>query len=308
MTVPLSAGSPRLALARAFGEELDRAMRTRGIGAKTLGPQTGQAVSAIGNWRAGLNLPRYDSALRLAEALSWPKLAEIAKRARQGTCPRCGRTFVNEGGGAKRFCSQACRDVDEQLRRPSHGSELARAVGEATDARLAGAPERETLPAILDALRTWRASDARRVQRVDQQSRALASHQASVEAMCRGCEPEGRCRTAECALRPVSPLPLVRVDEPLVDGPARPAEGAWGPSHRAHQLEAIREANAERWSRPGERERAGELSRTRHASLTPEERAERAQRISDGIDPTRRSAASTRVHAARRERREEATA
>lgn len=36
----------------------------------------------------------------------------------------------------------------------------------------------------------------------------LAQHQAAVLAMCRACEPEGMCRDAGCALRPVSPLPL----------------------------------------------------------------------------------------------------
>ena len=303
MTVPLSPGSPRLALARVFGEELDRAMRTRKIGAKTLAPQTGQAVSAIGNWRAGLNLPRYDSALRLAEALSWPKLADIARKARMGTCERCGREFVNEGGAAKRYCSQSCRQVDAQLRQPSHGSVLAHQVTAAAEARLAGAPEGETLPAILDALRSWRSSDARRVQRTDAQQRALTAHQAAVEAMCRSCEPEGRCRTSACALRPVSPLPLVRLGEPVLDGPAQRAAGAWAPEHREHQLAAIRVANAERWSRPGERERQSEASRARIAALTDEERAERAGRISAGIDPARRSAASTAMHAARRAER-----
>ncbi len=31
----------------------------------------------------------------------------------------------------------------------------------------------------------------------------------AVASFCRGCEPEGICRTADCQLRPVSPLPLI---------------------------------------------------------------------------------------------------
>ena len=38
--------------------------------------------------------------------------------------------------------------------------------------------------------------------------RRLTVHQRSVAAYCAGCEPEGRCVTPDCPLRPVSPLPL----------------------------------------------------------------------------------------------------
>ena len=37
----------------------------------------------------------------------------------------------------------------------------------------------------------------------------LAVIQRAVAEHCAWCEPQGICRTAECALRPVSPLPLV---------------------------------------------------------------------------------------------------
>jgi transcriptional regulator with XRE-family HTH domain len=39
--------------------------------------------------------------------------------------------------------------------------------------------------------------------------RRLGLHQGAVRDYCGACEPEGVCRTADCPLRPVSPLPLV---------------------------------------------------------------------------------------------------
>lgn len=46
-------------------------------------------------------------------------------------------------------------------------------------------------------------------QRADHAERRLVNVLAAVEAMCRQCEPSGQCRTADCPLRSVSPLPFV---------------------------------------------------------------------------------------------------
>lgn len=310
MTVPLSPGSSRFAAARRFGEELDRAMRTRNVGAKRLGPATGTAISAIGNWRAGLNLPRYDTALRMAAALEWPVLADIVRAARSGRCERCSAEFVNEGGAPKRFCSTACRHIDEQLRRPTAGAELAAVVrAELERRRREVSGGRDTNEVLERALATYARSDALRRQRVDQQGRHLATHRQAVEAMCRGCEPEGRCRDAGCALRPVSPLPLIRLADNTDVATVAPAEGVHGPTHRARWLSAVRAANAERWGRPGEREAASAAMTARWERMSDEERAEHGRRVSAGIDPARRSRTSRAMHEARRRRvAEEATA
>lgn len=300
MTVPLSPGSSRLVHARRFGEELDRAMRTRKVGAKRLAPLTGVAVSAIGNWRAGLNLPRTDVAQRLAESLAWPKLASIARAARTQPCTRCGRPFVNDGGTPKRYCSQACRQIDAQLRRPTPGAALAGELRQLLRERegLKGGLRKE---AVRDALGRYVRTESRSRQRVDVQGRVLDDHRAAVAAMCASCEPEGRCRDAGCALRPVSPLPLVRAEKTVEI--ATPAPGAHGtPEAHERWLAAQREANARRWSRPGEREAQGEATRSRFAAMTPEERLEHRASVSRGIDPAKRSATSKRVHAARRAR------
>lgn len=170
MTVAVSANSARRQAAERFGAELSRAMRTRKIGRRRLAELLHmQSASIVAHWRSGGGIPRVENAARVAEALDWPALLEIAQSVRELPCDQCGRMFVNEGGGPKRYCSEICRERKARAR------------------LLTGTPEK----------------------RADRAERALGDHRAAVEAMCRACEPEGLCRRETCALRPVSPLPLV---------------------------------------------------------------------------------------------------
>lgn len=96
--------------------------------------------------------------------------------------------------------------------------------------------------------------------------RRLRLHQASVAEFCRGCQPEGLCRDAECALRPVSPLRLAKRpdDAPMVDAdPPR----TLSEQHRAR----IGESARRRWDRPGERERSSAAISAHLRARTPEE-------------------------------------
>lgn len=237
MTVPLAPGSPRRVLAKRFGAELTRAMKKKGVGQKRLGEQLGVASSNVASWRVGNNLPRLETAQRLASGLDCPVLVEIVLEGRQGQCETCRKTFINQGGGPKRFCSQECRDVKARMREgvePRHRAIVA--------------------------------------------ERRLADHVAAVEAMCRRCEPEGLCRDMECPLRSVSILPLANRPDDAVK--VTKAPGAWG-DYEA-KLASVREANARRWDREGERERASVMSAERWASMTDEERTEYRRRISEG--------------------------
>lgn len=278
MTVKLSPGSSRGIAAQRFGQELRRAMVTREVGALRLAEAAGVAKSAIANWKAGGNLPRVDTANRLAEVLDWPKLVTLARAGRTVTCARCRRDFVNEGGSPARFCSVDCREVAVQLRRPGAGAVLAAALRGELERKAAvrGGLTKAPLEA---ALAEYARSDSKRTMRQDKLVAQLDGIRAAVDAMCRGCEPAGVCRSVECPLRPVSPLPLQTTE---ARGPVRPVEGPWGPSHREAQLTAIRAANDERWDRPGERERASERSAARWAAMTVEERAAAGQAISAG--------------------------
>jgi transcriptional regulator with XRE-family HTH domain len=175
MTVAVSATSARFAAAQRFGRELDRAMRRRGVGRRRLAETLGmRSASLIAHWRAGNGIPRVVQAARLAEALDAPVLLKISESIRMGNCDLCGKGFVNDGGGPKRFCSERCREVKAKVR--------------------SGQPSR---------------------LRADLAERRLAEHKNAVEAMCRACEPDGHCHDEKCALRLVSPLPIVAM--PLVE-------------------------------------------------------------------------------------------
>lgn len=151
-----------------FGNELDRAMRGREVSSRKLAPALGMSRTSVMYWRTGRILPRVDTARRLAEYLDWPRLITLSRELRKKTCPVDGIEFVDDSGSDNRIY---CRPACQEL------------VGK----RNAGRPVR-----VL-AVRF---------------ERALERHRAAVEAFCRGCEPEGRCRDAECALRPISLLPL----------------------------------------------------------------------------------------------------
>lgn len=299
MTQRLGPDSPRRVAASRFGAELRRAMLARGVGAKRLAAAIETGTSAVAVWRNGDNLPRTDTAQRLAEALRWPKLLAIAREGRYGVCVRCGATFVNEGGAPKRFCSAECLSVDEQLRVPPAGRALADAVRVELD-RVGGKPgvymRRRPLAAALDQ---YARSDSKRIARLDRSERRLTVVQAAVGAFCGACEPSGVCRAPECELRPVSPLPLALKPDKLGDD-IQPAEGPWGPSHREAQLVAIRAANEERWSRPGERERQSERMTAMHVGRSPEQREAIVAKSKAAYPAARRSETSKRMHAARR--------
>ena len=275
---PLQPGSPRRIAAARFAAELRKAMVARSVSVKRLAEATGSAPSAIATWKDGDNLPRTDTAARLAEALDWPKLAAIVREGRVGSCARCGRAFTNDGGAPKRFCSAECREVDAMLRDRAPVSELADAV-RAEVARVHGTTAVISRKALTRALDVYGRSEAKRVTRNRSLERRAQTIQAAVDAMCAGCEPAGVCRTPECALRSVSPLSLALQPDKTA-GEVRKPEGPWGPLFRDAQLVAIRDANAERWARPGERERASASMAARFA--TPELRAEAGRRVSIG--------------------------
>jgi DNA-binding XRE family transcriptional regulator len=249
MTVELSRNSPRLPAARRFADELRRSMAAHKVGQRRLGMLTGCASSAVAQWRMGRNLPRLDTAIRLAECLSNDRLTEIVREARTQRCQHCGTPFLNEGGAPKKFCSERCLTIAAKIRG---------ALSDRTPARKKLTVARAELKAAQET---------------------LGELQVSVLEMCRSCEPAGYCRTPECPLRLVSPIPLAfgLKDVPL----ATKAPGAWSAEHREKQLAAIREANALRWAKPGEREAQTELMRTRHQEMSAEQHEEWVQKIRD---------------------------
>jgi predicted nucleic acid-binding Zn ribbon protein len=169
VTYAIPTGSPKAIRAAEFGRELTKAMHARKAGTRTVAALSGSGRTAVMYWRTGRMLPRYETAVRLADALSWPALRTVAESARSKACVVCSAVFIDDSGSDnRRYCSEDCHVVAEKAR--------------------AGRPTRTV------AVRS---------------ERRAALLAAAVEAMCRSCEPEGVCRTVECPLRSVSPLRLV---------------------------------------------------------------------------------------------------
>jgi predicted nucleic acid-binding Zn ribbon protein len=166
VTYAIPASSPKAVRAERFGLELTRAMKTRNVGTRTVATLSGSGRTAVMYWRTGRMLPRFETAVRLADALSWPKLKTIAQDARRKACVVCSVAFIDDSGSDnRRYCSESCHVVAEKAR--------------------AGRPTRTVAVAA---------------------ERRAARLTAAVEAMCRSCEPQGVCRTSDCPLRAVTPL------------------------------------------------------------------------------------------------------
>jgi hypothetical protein len=183
-----------------FGRELDKAMKRRGVGARPIIDVGGPSRSAIRSYRSGRNLPRVDTARRLADALEWPRLAELALELRTKTCPMDRRTFMDESGSDNRiYCSPECQRLAEKKR-----------IGY----------DRGPTVAKLE--------------------RHLRIHQDAVAAFCHDCEPNGVCVTVDCALRPVSPLPLgERRPEHVAQAIARPHNGFRDPGADSRRMSRV---------------------------------------------------------------------
>lgn len=158
----------------AFAEELRRAMTKRGLTQTALARRSGYGASNLHRVLSDGRIPAPDVITRLADALAWPSLVERAIADRTGRCAMCGAPFVrHHKKPSTRYCGRLCqRAAVARQSRDHHRRKVL------TETRLVR-------------------------QRLDQ-------HQLAVLAFCRGCEPDGECRTPECSLRPVSPLRLAQ--------------------------------------------------------------------------------------------------
>jgi transcriptional regulator with XRE-family HTH domain len=157
----------------AFGAILRRTMADRGVDVRALASALDMDASSVVDWRRGVRLPRVESAAAIADALSAPVIAEAVVRQRTMQCALCGRDFLfnNVGGRRRRYCSQDC------------------------GANAWNSERRRVTEKDWGMVHTrWRS----RYQKA----------QAAIEAFCRSCEWDGICKTPDCELRAVSPLPL----------------------------------------------------------------------------------------------------
>lgn len=175
-----------------FGRELDRAMKTRGVGRRNVAHGIGSSDTSVMYWRTGRILPRIVTAQKLADALEWPRLASLAIELRRKRCIVDDVEFVDDSGSDNRvYCSLSCQKVKGK-----------RDVG----------TDRRTRAAIAE--------------------RRLIVHQRAVAAFCGSCEPGGQCFAAECELRPVSPLPLYEERQEIVPVERKPHNGYRAPGQQ----------------------------------------------------------------------------
>lgn len=243
MTYTIPPGTPKAIKAAAFGRELIKACQARDVSLNELQRATGVGATSLDNYRMGRILPKVSVAMALAATLQWPKLGEMIVAARTFTCARagCERTFRNDTGAPRQFCSEDCVRIKNKLLLTARANRRTGQSGMWS-------------PSAAQAVRTARAG-----MKIADERQALLMD--SIAAMCAGCEPEGVCRTAECPLRPHSPLPLARYEsgDPRTNADIRAA--SWTPERRERYIAALNE----RWAKPGAREAAAEQMRQYHA-------------------------------------------
>lgn len=170
-------GHPLREAAFKFRRLLRGAMERADVTRDQLAERSGvSSVGAIKAWMVGDSLPTFAHASALAAALDEPALADLVRTARTRPCAVCGIGVLTEKAGAPRLY---CSDLHQEVATKKWGKDTAH-----------------------KAAHFQRIADAAMV-RID-------LHVKSVADFCRSCEPEGSCRDRKCALRPVSPLPLLR--------------------------------------------------------------------------------------------------
>jgi transcriptional regulator with XRE-family HTH domain len=289
----LSSTSQRRTHASRFALELRRAIKARGASKLRISEATRIPRSNLGYYLAGRNLPTISTARTLSEVLDAPRLLEIVIAGRTVRCgrPGCPRTFLYEGGKPKVYCSEDCRELGYKMRAgedPLHEGAKRLYDGVKTEVDrvhgTTGAVSRRVLASVLDE---YARSGSKRHAKLTRLQRRIDGYAESVGEGLRSVSHLGYtpCEHHHAGVRcaALSPLPLAGTYvEERPSGQIREAEGPWGPNNRPAQIVAIRAANAVRWSRPGEREAARAIMEARYAAETPEDKAERARRISAG--------------------------
>lgn len=283
MTYTIPPDAPKAAKARAFGQEMVKACKARDVTLNELARAVGVGHTALDHYRTGSILPKTATGREMARVLRWPKLAEILDQARTFVCarPGCGRSYRHEGGGPRKFCTDTCVRINANQR---IASRRLRQAGQTDDGRLRAA-------AIARLRSAARIADERAQVAED-----------AIGVFCRSCEPEGVCRTVECPLRVLSPLPLYERGgrEAKTETELR-RERRWTPEHRAKHAAAMRS----RWDQPGAREAQAARSQAWHEDRTPEEREAWRQKVGMAqMSPERRSAVASKGATTRRTRRE----
>lgn len=168
MSQPIEPGTPHHELAVRLGSLLKQTRAKRKVGTRILADAAGVSRTQILHYEQGRNIPRVETAQRLAHAFDEKRILDYAMAARTRLCKRCRVPLMVNIGRPPEFCGTACRK-----------------------AYTPGARE-------VEKRRYRQLSDERRTMRlaIDAMCKACPDGE------------DGFCRVGECPLRHVSPLPF----------------------------------------------------------------------------------------------------
>ena len=160
--------------ARRYGRLLRSVIRRRRVLSSEVARAVGAESSSVSDWINGHKLPTLEYCMALAEVLGYDRLLAYALFLRTKTCDACGVEYVDRGRNIK---ARYCSRRCSVL-----------------------ASKRRRRGSVESRYKTDRA--------------ALTRHRDAVACYCADCEPAGVCRTPECPLRDVSPLPCELRERP----------------------------------------------------------------------------------------------
>ena len=172
-----------------FADLLKRKMTQQSMSVNTMAKALGSNRGSVSQWRNGLRLPEARFLGGIADLLDAPGLVRLAQEYRSGYCDECMMPFIShpKNGTRQRYCGPSCKSSSNKRR--------------ARERNATSRPNRITTAEV-------RRQAAEKARDEARQERKAALD--LVAAFCRSCEWDGVCKTADCELRAISPLPLVR--------------------------------------------------------------------------------------------------
>ena len=151
-----------------FAAELKKALDRNNLTISQLAREVGIKYDRVHHWVSGRSMPSIHVVQQICDALGDEEIMIAAVRVNTRICSNCSKEYVQESSQGRSFLCGA--DCRQQSNR------LKEKTGK---------------------------SSIQLTQYVAQDEYKLA-----VDEYCKGCEPAGICVTPQCALRPISPLPL----------------------------------------------------------------------------------------------------
>jgi len=151
-----------------FAAELKKALDRNNLTAPQLAQEAGIKYSRVHHWVSGRSMPSIHVIQQICDLLGDEEIMIATVRVNTRICSNCSKEYIQESSQGRSFL------CGPECRQQSN--RLKSKIGK---------------------------SSIQLAQYVPQDEYRL-----SVDAYCKGCEPAGVCVTPECALRPVSPLPL----------------------------------------------------------------------------------------------------